>query len=245
MTIERHTTLDLQPYQEPKPPGPPQSKPESEPQTQSSLSLRSADLSPSSLSPRIPVPSPASLEPHRSGPQPPPPPEPKTSLPAGSLGSGPASHRGGSASNSAPRGGVPRTPPVNLSSGPASHSAVGTSSGLAPPLQPQRLLRWQFRLLPFLAPPPLGVLPLHGPPLGPSTELPDAHERTTDTLFPCFLFSSPRDNVSLPVQEDLMGTGIIPFPKGRSWVSRIGAYNRCLGAEPGLAEGGPCERRAV
>lgn len=231
MTIERHT-LDLQPYQEPKPPGPPQSKPESEPQIRSSLS------------PRIPVPSPASLEPHRSGP---PPPEPKTSLPAGSLGSGPASHRGGSASNSAPRGRFPRTPPVNVSSGPASHSAAGTSSGSAPPLQPQlqRLPRWQFRLLPFLATPPLGVLPLHRPPLGPSTELPDAHDRTTDTIFPCFLFSSPRDNVSLPVQEDLMGTGIFPFPKRQSWVSGIGACNRCLGAEPGLAEGGPCERRAV
>lgn len=61
------------------------------------------------------------LNPIVQAPQPSPPPEPESSLPAGRLSSGPAFHRRDSASNSAPRARFPRTPPVNLSSGPASH----------------------------------------------------------------------------------------------------------------------------
>lgn len=122
-------------------------------------------------------------------------------------------------------------------------SAAGISAGSAPPLQPQLqpVLRWQFRLLLFLAPPPLGVLPLHGPPFRPSTELPDAHDRSAGPVFPCWFFSASRDNVSSPFQEELMGTDMVPLSKPQSWVSRTSAYTRCSGAGPGLAGGGPCE----
>lgn len=149
----------------------------------------------------------------------------------------------GSVTPTSPRTGVqsswpalPRDQPLTSRAQPLTLSALSCNcplsiSALAPP--PTRPMRFppgwprpfdssnrcgasNSSFFPFLAPPPLGVLPLHGPPLGLSTKLPDAHDTTTGPTFPCSSPPPPRTMSRRLLGKILTGTVIVLSPKHQS-----------------------------
>lgn len=108
---------------------------------------------------------------------------------------------------------VAELPPVNLSSGPASHSAAGITWGPCPAPSARAGARAP-PVFPFRPRPLSGSFPLPDPSLGPSTEVPDAPERTTggDVSSVCALRPTAATYSVPTLRRILTGADTVPSP---------------------------------
>lgn len=220
--MERHA-LDLQPYQESKPPSLRRSK------------HREVSPKPFLPRPQSPVPSPSSLRPERPRLQPLLRPNQSPAL---------GSRRPGSASHSAPRARFPRTAPVNLSSGPPPSLRLRLRLGRPRPFS-HSCRAGNSSCFPFWPRPHSGSCPFKPLPWGHPQNCLTITTGDRQRYFLAFYSPSPGTKPYVPFRKILMGTGPVPSPRTKAGFPEPARKLDASGLSPGWPRGGPRERRAL